>query len=146
MDLDTRTEKALTVAAKAHKGQTYERYDLSHTKEPYICHPVRVAMRVSPALKPVALLHDVLEDTEIKVPPMFLLGAEEEALIALTKADNQTYEEYTDRIVNMKGRAGYIAFGVKRADLQDNISHLPDPPKLKSLREKYENVKDKFAL
>ena len=62
-------KRALSLAFSAHEGQ-YRKY---HDNVPYIQHPLRVAFSVSKATSgqeiavAAALLHDVLEDTE--VPP-----------------------------------------------------------------------------
>lgn len=58
-------EKAYILAKKAHEGQK------RHTGEPYITHPVAVAlilaqMRMDPATIMAAILHDVIEDTSVE--------------------------------------------------------------------------------
>ncbi len=58
-------EKAYVLAKKAHEGQK------RHTGEPYITHPVAVAlilaqMRMDPATIMAAILHDVIEDTSVE--------------------------------------------------------------------------------
>ncbi|RKX72910.1 MAG: hypothetical protein DRP60_12860 [Spirochaetes bacterium] len=69
LDIYTRTErreilKALHWSRKLHEGQKRE------SGEPYIIHPIRTAeilidMKLDPPAIQAALLHDVLEDTEI---------------------------------------------------------------------------------
>lgn len=58
-------EEAYILAKKAHEGQK------RHTGEPYITHPVAVAlilagMRMDPATIMAAILHDVIEDTSVE--------------------------------------------------------------------------------
>src|SRR5438046_7531630 len=58
-------EQAFILAKKAHEGQK------RHTGEPYITHPVAVAlslaqMRMDPATIMAAILHDVIEDTPVE--------------------------------------------------------------------------------
>lgn len=57
--------KAIELALKAHKGQVRK-----HTETPYIVHPIRVATKVlmetgSIILATAAILHDVVEDSEL---------------------------------------------------------------------------------
>ena len=51
--------KAKEIATEAHEGQ--KRSD----GKPYITHPARVAAAVKDRLKPIAWLHDVVEDTRV---------------------------------------------------------------------------------
>lgn len=58
-------EEAFVLAKKAHEGQK------RHTGEPYITHPVAVAlilaqMRMDPSTIMAAILHDVIEDTPVE--------------------------------------------------------------------------------
>lgn len=62
--------KAFTFASAAHAAVGQRR---KYTKEPYIVHPVEVACRVTEAkdwtneMVAAALLHDVVEDTEVDI-------------------------------------------------------------------------------
>lgn len=64
------TNKALTIAYRAHHGQ------LDKSGIPYIFHPVHLAEQMKDEISVcVALLHDVLEDTDVpkrSCPPFFL--------------------------------------------------------------------------
>lgn len=54
--------KAFIIAFKAHRGQK------DKAGKPYILHPVYVAMHTKGIKrKTVALLHDIVEDTEITI-------------------------------------------------------------------------------
>ena len=60
-------EKALQFAQRAHEGQT------RRSGEPYVCHPISVAiilieLGMDTESVAAALLHDVVEDTEIDLP------------------------------------------------------------------------------
>lgn len=71
-------ERAIVVAARAHEGQ----YDKGGAA--YILHPLRVMMRVStPEQRIVAVLHDVLEDTQLTVADLAREGFPLKILAAL---------------------------------------------------------------
>ena len=82
-------EKALRLAAVAHQKQTRKEIDL-----PYIIHPVMVAMKLekhgfSEIVIAAALVHDVLEDTDVSKETLVgALGAEVVSLIEPTTHDN----------------------------------------------------------
>jgi (p)ppGpp synthase/HD superfamily hydrolase len=113
-------EDALALAAQAHKGQR------DKAGQPYILHPIRLMLSVpdEPA-RIVALLHDVVEDTQTSMEDLRAAGYPEELLDALdcvTRRDDETYEEFIERIVPNE-----LARRVKLADLADNmdLSRLP---------------------
>ena len=98
-------EKAIALAVDAHRGQR-DRYGA-----PYILHPLRVMSRVTSIQeKTVAILHDVVEDTnwtfeDLKregVPDLLLA-----ALDCLTKREGEEYEDSVKRSeANLMARAG----------------------------------------
>ena len=121
MDLTQLYNKALAIATKAHAGQ--------HDKagRDYILHPVRVSERCSsPKSKIVALLHDVIEDTEVTACSLREEGFPDEiveALLSVTRREGETYEDFICRCsTNPIGRE------VKIADLEDNmdVRRLPE--------------------
>ncbi len=107
-------ERAISIAVEAHRGQK-DRYGA-----PYILHPLRVMARVSDHLaKTVAILHDVVEDTDWTLIDLRREGFSRdilEALDAVTKRDSEKYEHFVQRsAANPLGRR------VKLADLEDNM-------------------------
>ncbi|NTW71347.1 MAG: GTP pyrophosphokinase [Eubacteriaceae bacterium] len=106
--------KALLIAINAHQGQT------DKAGQPYILHPLRVMLSRKNELERVcAVLHDVIEDTDITFDDLRNDGFTEEmiaVLDALTRRDGETYEEFIDRVIDNK-----IACNVKLADLYDNM-------------------------
>ena len=65
--MTAKIEKAIATAVKLHKNQKRK----GDGKTPYIVHPVSVALIMAPYIKDedviaAAILHDVLEDTDIK--------------------------------------------------------------------------------
>lgn len=115
-------EEALSIALSAHRGQS------DKAGVPYITHPLRIMHRmVSEEEMIVALLHDVVEDTEWTLQALRQKGFSDEIITAidcLTKRQEEAYESYIERI-----KANPLARAVKIADLRDNmdISRLSDP-------------------
>ena len=106
--------RAVRIATNAHRGQT------GKDGRPYIEHCERVAMRVDPALRPIAYLHDVVEKSEgWTIERLRLDGFPEvmiEAVDALTRRDGEDEEVFVARAA-----ANPLALPVKRADLEDNL-------------------------
>lgn len=118
-------EKALSIATKAHEGQT------DKAGAPYIFHPIRVANRCSNNdERIVALLHDTIEDTDIT--PEYLLSegfprSIVDAIISVTRNAEESYEDFVKR-----SRLNPIGRQVKLHDLEDNM----DITRLNELTEK----------
>ena len=130
-------KKAISLAEKAHQGQ------VDKGGHPYILHPKRVAERCEPEEeKIVAMLHDVMEDTDYTADDLRKEGFSEEiitALFCLTHQEGEGYMEYIERICENS-----LAVRVKYADLQDNmdLSRIPDPTEKDLARlEKYKLAK-----
>lgn len=89
---DTMLDKAILIAAKAHEGQ------VDKGGQPYILHPLRVMFsRKTEIEKICAVLHDVIEDTDISLDYLRDQEFSEEilsALDALTRRDGETYDKY----------------------------------------------------
>lgn len=127
----------MILAAKGHMGQ------LDKGGHPYILHPVRVMLQCKTIEeKTVAMLHDLLEDTEITAEDLRKEAFPEEvieAVLCLTKTDGEDYTEYIERICKNK-----LAARVKLADLMDNmdLNRLPGlTPKDFQRLEKYIRAK-----
>jgi (p)ppGpp synthase/HD superfamily hydrolase len=72
----------------------------------------------------VALLHDVLEDTDLRETDLRRRGISDvvvEAVELLTHAKETPYEAYLDRIGEATGPAAELARTVKTADVKDNL-------------------------
>ncbi|KAF0092558.1 MAG: GTP pyrophosphokinase [Fusobacteria bacterium] len=104
---------AMNIAMKAHVGQT------DKAGKPYIEHPVNVASAFEDDQRYItALLHDVVEDSDITFDDLRNEGFDEnilEAIIALTRT-NIGYQEYIERI-----KKNPIARDVKIQDLKHNM-------------------------
>lgn len=128
-------ERAIEIAAAIHAGQT------DKGGAPYILHPLRVMLRVARgAQQIVAVLHDVVEDSDGKIPfdDLAREGFSQEVIDgvrAVTKIDGESYEAFIARAaLDPVGKA------VKLADLAENsdLSRI-DRPTQKDLErvEKY---------
>lgn len=108
-------EQAIKIATEAHAGQ------IDKCGEPYIFHPLRVMMTVQgPSIyRVVAVLHDVVEDTEIRLYDLqeYFDLTTLEALEAMTHLPKELYKDYLNRV-----KANPIALVVKVADIKDNAS------------------------
>lgn len=108
-----KTKAALKLCYMAHKDQ------VDKAGLPYVFHPFHLAEQMlDEDTTVVALLHDVLEDTEITLDEMREAGYGEdilEALQLLCHEDGVPYMEYIKRL-----RENRLARIVKLADLQHN--------------------------
>mgnify|MGYP005842897895 CR=1 FL=1 len=107
-------EDAIALAVRAHRGQ------VDKGGMPYILHPLGVMLRMRTEIEMlVAVLHDVIEDTEYTIDTLRREGYPEEVLVPLdhvTRREGESYEAFTRR-------AGEdpVARCVKIADLEDNM-------------------------
>jgi (p)ppGpp synthase/HD superfamily hydrolase len=115
--------KAIEIAAKGHRGQ----YDKAG--KPYILHPLRVMVSLETEEEMIcAVLHDILEDTEITANDLLEEGFDQkiiDAILSVTKRDDD--KDYFDFV--MRAKSNPIGRKVKIADLNDNlnIARIPNP-------------------
>ena len=126
---------AFEAADLFHFGQT------DKSGKPYILHPLAVAnMLTGIDQQVVALLHDVMGDTDATEEDIRIIGVTERQLTALcllARWDGVPYDDYLRSV-----KANPLAVAVKRAD----VFHNSDPERLaslpgaerKRLRKKYE--------
>ena len=120
---DDMLNKALEIARKAHAGQVDKGGDT------YIFHPVRVALHCrTETEKIVALLHDVVEDTDVTLDDLRKEGFDTEVLDALqclTRIEGEDYMDFIQRVATNP-----LATQVKMHDLKDNmdVSRLGGKP------------------
>ena len=130
------TKKALKLCFEAHKNQT------DKSGMPYVFHPFHLAESMTDEYTTtVALLHDVVEDTDYTLRDLKEMGFPErvtDALALLTHDKSVPYMEYVEKI-----KHNPIARAVKLADLAHNsdLSRL-DAVDEKALRrvEKYKKA------
>ena len=130
-------ERAIEIAAKAHAGQK------DKAGAPYILHPLRVMLSViGNEEKITAVLHDVVEDTEINFADLANEGFSVEivdALRCLTKFEGESRFDAAHRAA-----VNPIARAVKMADVTDNmdLSRIKEPTEKDYSRLKqYEQVR-----
>lgn len=107
------TKKAMKIAYEAHKNQT------DKSGIPYIYHPIHLAEQMKDEQTTcVALLHDVVEDTDIKLCDLRNEGFPESVLEALRLMTHDKMVPYMDYVRKIKENP--IARAVKLADLKHN--------------------------
>ena len=119
--------KAIALAAKVHENQT------DKGGKPYILHPIRMMMRLrtdDEELMSIAILHDVVEDSDITVKDLYNMGFSDRVIFgvaSLTRAVGEDYDTFIKRCAMCPD-----AKLIKREDLRDNS----DITRLKGLRQK----------
>ena len=107
------TKKALKISFQAHKNQ------LDKSGIPYVYHSFHLAEQMDDEYSVcVALLHDVVEDTEMTIDDLTEQGFPREvteALLLMTHDDSVPYMDYIKKI-----KTNSLATKVKLADLEHN--------------------------
>lgn len=128
------TKKALKLCFESHKNQ------VDKSGMPYAFHPFHLAEQMTDEKTTVvALLHDVIEDTDYTINDLKNMGFEKDildALALLTHNNDTPYMEYVARI-----KINPIARVVKLADLQYNS----DLTRLNIVDEKALKRKEKYS-
>ena len=133
------TNKAMRLAYKAHHGQ------VDYNGIPYIFHPIHLAEQMDDEYTCcVALLHDVVEDTEVTLEELCKEFPSQvtDAIHLMTHNDDTDYFDYVRAI-----KENPIAKKVKLADLAHNSDQSRcvgcDIPaeRLRAWKEKYSKAK-----
>ena len=110
-------QTAIEIAVRAHAGQ----FQKCPTDEPYITHPLGVMNRVEGSdAKIVAVLHDVIEDTQVTSKDLVAAGFSAGVIRAvehLTRGKEETYADFILRCATDP-----LALKVKLADLEHNFN------------------------
>lgn len=125
------TKEAMNIAYKSHHKQK------DKGGFPYINHPLHIAEEMDDEYSTcVALLHDVVEDSDITLNDLSKIFPPEviKAIDLLTRKDNILYADYIKQI-----KTNEIATKVKLADLAHNMdkTRCIDKPIKMELIEKY---------
>lgn len=127
------TRKAMKIAYAAHAGQA------DKTGVPYIYHPIHLAESMTEEKAVItALLHDVVEDTDITIDDLAREGFHADILTALTLLTHNPTEEYMDYISRLSTCP--LARKVKLADLR----HNSDVTRLDAIDEKTARRLEKY--
>jgi (p)ppGpp synthase/HD superfamily hydrolase len=108
-------EKAILIAVRAHEEQK------DKAGAPYILHPLRVMLSMDTEDGMiVAVLHDIVEDTPLKLSDLKEIGFSDEVIDAVDHSTKRTGESYDEFIRRVKKSA--LATAVKLADINDNMN------------------------
>lgn len=107
------TKKAMKLCFEAHKDQ------IDKSGMPYVFHPFHLAEQMEDELSTVvALLHDVVEDTDYTIADLKKMGYPEAVLEALTLMTHDSHVPYMEYVAAIKPNP--TARSVKLADLHHN--------------------------
>ncbi len=128
------TKLAMEIAYRAHHGQR------DKGGMPYVFHPYHLAEQMETELEvTAALLHDVVEDTDVTLEALRQAGITEEVLTVLDRLTHRKGEAYMDYIRRLLPDP--TARKIKLADLNHNsdMSRLrpEDQEKAQYFQEKY---------
>ena len=133
------TKRALVLCFEAHRNQ------LDKSGMPYVFHPFHLAEQMDDEQSVcVALLHDVMEDTDTTAADLVAAGIPEEYVTTCLLLKHDPSTPYLEYVANLKHDP--VARKVKIADLRHNsdITRLPGPPAERDLQrvEKYRQALD----
>ena len=107
-------DQAICIATKAHSGQT------DKAGKPYILHPLRLMFQFDTETEMIAaVLHDVIEDSDITCDDLMSAGFSDEVISAidcLSKRKNENYDRFILRVSEND-----LARKVKIEDIKDNL-------------------------
>ena len=107
------TKKAMKLCFQAHKDQT------DKSGIPYVFHPIHLAEQMTDEdTTVVALLHDVVEDTDYTIEDLAAMGFDDRVLDAIRLMTHGEDVPYMDYVAKIKHNP--IAKAVKLADLTHN--------------------------
>jgi len=128
------TKMAMRLCFQAHKNQT------DKSGIPYVFHPIHLAEQMEDEdTTVVALLHDVVEDTDYTIDDLAAMGFHERVLDAIRLMTHDDDVPYMDYVTKIKENA--IAKAVKLADL----AHNSDITRLDVIDEKAKARVEKYA-
>ena len=128
-----KTKKAMKLCFEAHKDQ------VDKSGMPYVFHPFHVAEQMKDEVTTVvALLHDVVEDTDYTLDDIAAMGFGQDVVDALALMTHDKNVPYLDYVAKLRNNP--VARAVKLADL----AHNSDPTRLDAIDEKAKKRFDKY--
>ena len=110
-----KVKKAALIAYNAHKDQS------DKGGYPYIMHPIHIAEQMETEDETIAaLLHDVIEDTDIGFDYLKKEGFSDTVINCLKILTKDPNEDYMDYIRKIK-KTGGSALKIKKADMAHNM-------------------------
>ena len=135
-----KVKKAALIAYNAHKDQS------DKGGYPYIMHPIHIAEQMETEDETIAaLLHDVIEDTDIGFDYLKKEGFSDtviNCLKILTKDPNEDYMDYIRKI----NKTGGIALKIKKADMAHNMIAERISKKIQSDESRMEKYRAAFDI
>jgi (p)ppGpp synthase/HD superfamily hydrolase len=108
-------DQAISIATETHSGQ------VDKAGQPYILHPLRLMLQFNAEPEMiVAVMHDVVEDSDLEQSDLKKLGFSREVIEAidcLTKRNDEDYESFILRVLEND-----LARKIKIADIKDNLN------------------------
>lgn len=128
------TKKAMKLCFHAHKDQT------DKSGIPYVFHPIHLAEQMTDEdTTVVALLHDVVEDTDYTIDDLAAMGFNHRVIAAIQLMTHAEGVPYMDYVAKIKDNP--IAKAVKLADL----AHNSDITRMDVVDEKAKARVEKYA-
>ena len=136
-----KVKKAALIAYNAHKDQS------DKGGYPYIMHPIHIAeqMETEDETIAAALLHDVIEDTDIGFDYLKKEGFSDTVINCLKILTKDPNEDYMDYIRKIK-KTGGIALKIKKADMAHNMIDERISKKIQSDESRMEKYRAAFDI
>lgn len=133
------TRKALKLCFEAHKEQ------VDKDGMPYVFHPFHLAEQMqTEETTVVALLHDVVEDTEYTLEDLASMGFSETVLAAVALLTHDMATDYMDYVRAIKENP--VAKAVKLADLRHNADPTRPIVMDEAMRRRHEKYRKAIAF
>lgn len=135
-----KVKKAALIAYNAHKDQS------DKGGYPYIMHPIHIAEQMETEDETIAaLLHDVIEDTDIGFDYLKKEGFSDTVINCLKILTKDPNEDYMDYIRKIK-KTGGIALKIKKADMAHNMIDERISKKIQSDESRMEKYRAAFDI
>ncbi len=135
-----KVRKAALIAYNAHKDQS------DKGGYPYIMHPIHIAEQMETEDETIAaLLHDVIEDTDIGFDYLKKEGFSDTVINCLKILTKDPNEDYMDYIRKIK-KTGGIALKIKKADMAHNMIAERISKKIQSDESRMEKYRAAFDI